>query len=114
MFSRNVGDEILSVAASDTSIQGCATRDRKTGEIIVKLVNPQPSVEAVNLEIKGVDSLSSTASVLTLAASPEDTNSIMRPRNVVPIATTLRDVKAPFIYPMPPNSIVVLRFKARS
>src|SRR5206468_3942192 len=41
MFSRNVGDEILPVTPSETSIQGCATRDSKTGEIIVKLVNPE-------------------------------------------------------------------------
>ena len=39
LFSRNFGDQILSVVSKDTSVQGCATRDSKTGEIILKLVN---------------------------------------------------------------------------
>ena len=43
MFSRNLGDEILPVQSTDTSIQACATRDSKTGEIFLKLVNPQPN-----------------------------------------------------------------------
>ena len=33
MFSRNLGDEILSSLRQETSIQGSATRDSKTGEI---------------------------------------------------------------------------------
>ncbi len=41
MFSRNLGDEILSTASAETSVQGCATRDSQTGEIFLKLVNPQ-------------------------------------------------------------------------
>ncbi|MEY4918181.1 MAG: hypothetical protein RL616_2094 [Verrucomicrobiota bacterium] len=113
MFSRDVGDEILSIASSGTSVQGCATRDSKTGEIIVKLVNPQAADETLNLEIKGVGSLASTATAITLSGSPEDTNSINRPRNVVPVTTTVRGVKPQFTYTLPANSIVVLKLKAR-
>ena len=54
MFSRNLGDEILSVTPSETSVQGCATRDSKTGEIIVKLVNPELTPQSLPIEIKGV------------------------------------------------------------
>jgi alpha-N-arabinofuranosidase len=68
----------------------------------------------VDIEIKGVGSLSSTASAITLTGSPEDTNSITRPRNVVPVTTTVRNIKPQFAYPLPPNSIVVLKLKARS
>jgi alpha-N-arabinofuranosidase len=113
MFSRDVGDEILSTASAGTSVQGCATRDSKTGEIIVKLVNPQATDETLNLEIKGVGSLESTATAITLSGSPEDTNSINHPRNVVPVATTVRGVKPQFTYTLPANGIVVLKFKAR-
>jgi alpha-N-arabinofuranosidase len=113
MFSRNPGDEILSVASSETSIQGCATRDRKTGEIILKLVNPQTNAEPLNIEIKGIASLASKGSAITLAGKPEDTNSITEPKKVVPITTTVRQIKPDFIYTMPPNSIVVLKLKAR-
>ncbi len=113
MFSRNLGDEILSVASSDTSVQGCATRDSRTGEIIVKMVNPQPTAQSLSLKINGVASLKSKASAITLAGNPEDTNSISHPRNVVPVITTVRGIKPEFTYALPPNSIVVLKLKAR-
>ena len=112
MFSRNVGDEILATASAETAVQGCATRDSRTGEIIVKLVNPQPTVETLKLELKGVGALGATAEVITLSGSPEDTNAINRPRHVVPVTRLLRDVKAQFTYTLPANSIVVLKFHA--
>jgi len=114
MFSRNLVDEILPVASTETSVQGCATRDSRTGEIIVKLVNPQPTNATFNVEIKGVAALAAEADVITLAGSPEDTNSINRPRNVVPVASTVRGIKPQFTYTLPANSIVVLKLKTRS
>lgn len=113
MFSRNLGDEILSVKSSGTAVQGCATRDSKTSEIYIKLVNPQPTAESLNLEINGVRSLASTAGVIVLSGSPEDTNSINRPRNVVPVTTTVKGVRPKFACTLPPDSIVVLKLKAR-
>jgi alpha-N-arabinofuranosidase len=111
MFSRTVGDEILSVTSSETAVQGCATRDSKTGEIILKLVNPQTNAVSLHIEIKGVASLNSRGSAITLAGNPEDTNSITQPRKIVPITTTMRRLKPSFAYEMRPNSIVVLKLK---
>jgi alpha-N-arabinofuranosidase len=113
MFSRNLGDEILPVTFSNTSVQGCATRDSQTGEIIVKLVNPELTPQSLPIEIKGVTALASKATVITLAGNPEDTNSSSHPINVVPVTTTLSGVKPSFTYTLPPNSIVVIRLKAR-
>ena len=114
MFSCHVGDEILPVASSETSVQGCATRDNKTGEIILKLVNPQTNAVSLNIEIKGVTSLGSDGSAITLAGNPEDTNSISDPKKIVPMTTTLRRLKPSFVYEMRPHSIVVLKLKVRS
>jgi alpha-N-arabinofuranosidase len=105
MFSRNIGDEILSVTFANTSVQGCATRDSKTGEIIVKLVNPELTPQSLPIEIKGVTALESKVTVITLAGNPEDTNSTSHPRNVVPVTSTLSGVKPGFTYTLPPNSI---------
>ncbi|HZI33286.1 MAG TPA: alpha-L-arabinofuranosidase C-terminal domain-containing protein, partial [Candidatus Binatia bacterium] len=41
MFSRNLGDEILPAETADSSTQVASTRDSNTGEIYLKLVNPQ-------------------------------------------------------------------------
>jgi len=113
MFSRNLGDEILQVRSEENEIQGCATRDSKTGEIIIKLVNPADTNVVVRIAVTGIASLSSQGSALVLQGSPEDTNSIRHPLNVVPVMTTLRDVKPEFPYSMPPQSIVLLKLKSR-
>ena len=114
MFSRNLGDEILSTASVGTSVQGCATRDSKTGEIFLKLVNPQATAEPLKIEINGVASLASKAGAVVLAGNPEDSNSITQPRKIVPVTTMVRGVKPRFTYQIPPHSIVVLKLQARS
>jgi alpha-N-arabinofuranosidase len=111
MFSRNLGDEMLAVTSQDTAVQGSATRDRDTGDIILKLVNPQATPETLEININGAASLGSKGRLLTLAGSPEDTNSINRPRNVVPVASVLRHIQPHFAFTLAPNSLVVLRLK---
>ncbi|HEY1718961.1 MAG TPA: alpha-L-arabinofuranosidase C-terminal domain-containing protein [Verrucomicrobiae bacterium] len=113
MFSRNVGDEILSTATAETSVQGCATRDSKTGEIILKLVNPEATEAVLKIDLKGITSLASKGEAITLNGNLDDSNSITQPKKVVPVTTTVRDVKPRFIYKMPPHSIVVLKLKVR-
>jgi alpha-N-arabinofuranosidase len=114
MFSENLGNEILPVESKETSVQGAATRDRKTGEIFIKLVNPQDKPETLQMEIKGIGSLASKASVITLAAEPGDMNSIEHPRNVYPTTTALDRPQPVFNYTLLPHSIVVLKMKTRS
>jgi alpha-N-arabinofuranosidase len=112
MFSRNLGDEILSTSSSETALQGCATLNSKTGEIFLKLVNPQATAEPLNIEINGVKTLASKASAITLAGNPDESNSITQPKKIIPIYTTIRHLKPNFAYTMPPHSIVVLKLKA--
>ena len=113
MFSRNLGDEILPVQLTDTAVHASATRDSKTGEVFLKLVNPQPNPQTLRLEVSGIASLASKATVTTLTANPDDINSIDYPRRVGPVTTTRRDLQRSSIYTLPPHSIVVLNFKAR-
>ncbi len=114
MFSENLGDEILPVESKATAVQGAATRDSKTGEIFIKLVNPQDKPEMLQMEIKGIGSLASKASAITLAAEPGALNSIEHPRNVYPATTALERLQPVFDYTLPPHSIVVLKMKSRS
>jgi len=113
MFSRNVGDEILSTASVETSVQGSATRDSHTGEIILKLVNPETNKVSLDIEINGVADLAPEGTAITLTGSSEATNSISQPRKVVPVTSTLRGIKPSFTHTLPPNSIVVLKLKPR-
>lgn len=113
MFSQNLGDEILATVSADTAVQGCATRDSKTGEIFVKLVNPGTNSISVEIKLTGVKAVESKATAITLRGKPEDTNSIKQPRNVVPVMSRAK-VKSPeFSYKLPANSVVVLKLKAK-
>ncbi|HEX5400533.1 MAG TPA: alpha-L-arabinofuranosidase C-terminal domain-containing protein [Verrucomicrobiae bacterium] len=114
MFSQNLGDEILSTTPGGTSVQGCATRDSSTGEIFLKLVNPQATAEPLNIELKGIAAVASRATAITLAGNPDDSNSITQPRKIVPVTSTLRGIKPAFIYTIPPHGVVVLKLKTRS
>ena len=113
MFSGNLGDEILSTESTDTSVQGSATRDSKTGEIFVKLVNPATNAVALKIKINGMAALASKGTAITLAGRPDDLNSIAQPKKVVPVAKSIHGVKPGFTYKLPPNCIVVLKLKAR-
>ena len=113
MFSRNVGDEILAGTSSESPVQGCATRDSKTGEIFLKLVNPESTPQTLPIQLKGVSGLKSKTTVTTLSAKPEDTNSIDQPKNVVPVITTLDGIAPSFTYTLPPTSVVVLTLRPR-
>jgi alpha-N-arabinofuranosidase len=112
MFSRNHGDEILSTEGADTSVQGAATRDSRTGEIFVKLVNPEATAQPLNISLKGVSGLAPEGSVITLTGNPEDINSITEPRKAVPSTAPLNNSKPDFIYTLPPHSVVVLKLKS--
>jgi alpha-L-arabinofuranosidase len=114
MFSGNLGDEILSTTSSETSVQGCTTCDSHTGEIFIKLVNPQATAEPLKIEFKGIESLDSKGRAITLTGNPEDSNSITQPKKVAPVTKTVRGIKSGFIYKLPPHSIVVLKLKAYS
>jgi alpha-N-arabinofuranosidase len=114
MFSRNLGDEILLATASETSVQGCATRDSRTGEIFIKLVNPATNSVALKIDINGGASLASKGVAITLAGNPNDSNSMAQPKKIVPVTKTVRGIRPGFTYTMPPNSIVVLKLKTHS
>ncbi len=114
MFNENLGDEILSATPAATPVQGSATRDSGTGDVFIKLINPQATDETVTLEITGAKSLAGAAEMTTLSGSPEDTNSLNRPRNIVPVMTTLRGIKPRLTLTLPANSFVILKLATRS
>lgn len=113
MFSGNIGDEIPKAAVDVSTIQYSVTRDSRRGVILVKLVNPQAAPQPLKVDVKGVRSLQPTATALTLAAGPEDTNSMENPTKVVPVLTKVSGVRNGLDYTLPANSITVLELSAR-
>jgi alpha-L-arabinofuranosidase len=113
LFSTNVGDEILGVSMIGTPLLTSVTRQRKSGVVFVKHVNPDPTPQTVSISLQGVRSVNPTATVTTLAADPDATNSIDTPAEVVPITKKWSGAKPEFLYTFPPHSVTLLKLETR-
>ena len=109
MFSRNLGDESLRATLDSDAVDFSVTRDGVNGFIYIKLVNPQAQPQTVTVNLEGVHSVKSKATVTILAAPPNATNSLDHPTRVTPVEVTFRHVKPMFNYTLPADSIVVLK-----
>ncbi|MGW0333754.1 alpha-L-arabinofuranosidase C-terminal domain-containing protein [Streptomyces sp. NPDC003011] len=87
------------------------TEDKKTGDLIVKVVNAQSSAARTAIDLGGAK-VASTAKVTTLAAAPDAVNTETATA-VAPVSSTVRGVAAEFTYTFPANSVTFLRIKQR-
>ncbi|KOV65781.1 alpha-L-arabinofuranosidase C-terminal domain-containing protein [Streptomyces sp. MMG1121] len=87
------------------------TRDAKTGELIVKVVNDQSSAARTAIDLGGAE-VASKARVTTLAAAPDAVNSETATA-VAPVTSTFTGVADRFTYTFPANSITFLRIKRK-
>jgi alpha-N-arabinofuranosidase len=112
MFSGNVGDEILQATLGGTNLYYSVTKDTSNGAILVKLVNAQPTSQALQLDIKGAR-LTGTGTITVLTAPPDATNSINDPARVKAAVAKIKDVTPTYPLTLSPDSITVLRLNIR-
>ncbi|WP_069761369.1 alpha-L-arabinofuranosidase C-terminal domain-containing protein [Streptomyces sp. LUP47B] len=87
------------------------TKDQKTGDLIVKVVNAQNSAARTAVDLGGAK-VASRARVTTLAAAPDAVNSETS-TTVAPMRSTFDGVARKFTYTFPANSITFLRIRQR-
>ncbi|MEU1105324.1 alpha-L-arabinofuranosidase C-terminal domain-containing protein [Streptomyces tibetensis] len=87
------------------------TRDAKTGDLIVKVVNARSAEARTAVDLGGAK-VDSTARVTTLAAD-EDAVNTETDTPVTPVMSTFRGVAKKFTYTFPANSVTFLRIKQR-
>ncbi|MFE0474575.1 alpha-L-arabinofuranosidase C-terminal domain-containing protein [Streptomyces sp. NPDC058947] len=85
------------------------TRDARTGDLIVKVVNAQPAEARTAVDLGGTR-VASTARVTTLAADQDAVNT-ETDTPVTPVTSTFRGVAPKFTYTFPANSVTFLRIK---
>jgi len=94
------------------SLYASASRDRKTGEVIVKVVNVSNDRLLADVNLSGITGVANPATAIVLTSEKAtDENTLDQPRKVVPVATTLRLSSPAFQHPFPPNSLTVLRLR---
>jgi alpha-L-arabinofuranosidase len=87
------------------------TKDQKTGELIVKVVNAQNSAARTAIDLGGAK-VASRAQVTTLAAAQDAVNSETSTA-VAPVTSTFDGVAGKFSYTFPANSVTFLRIRQR-
>ncbi|WP_327669728.1 MULTISPECIES: alpha-L-arabinofuranosidase C-terminal domain-containing protein [unclassified Streptomyces] len=88
------------------------TKDKKTGDLIVKVVNAQDSAARTKVDLGGAD-VADSAAVTTLTAAPDAENTATD-RPVKPVTSTFDGVADRFTYTFPGNSVTFLRIKKGS
>lgn len=87
------------------------TKDQKTGDLIVKVVNAQDSAARTAIDL-GRAKVASKARVTTLAAAPDAVNSETSTA-VAPVRSTFDGVAGKFTYTFPANSVTFLRIRQK-
>jgi alpha-L-arabinofuranosidase len=110
------GNLIHDLTYDDTapkSLHVVAGRQISSGDIILKIVNVSKYAVATAMKLKGVASVSPSAtSVLLTSTDVRDENSLEEPRKVVPKRLSVDGISGSFKYVFAPHSITVLRLNA--
>jgi alpha-L-arabinofuranosidase len=94
-------------------VYASATRDEKTGEIILKVVNPGAEPADVAVQLDGAERVSSSAQATVLTGErPEAVNSFDAPASVAPVTQTVSGIGPRFQHRFSPRSLTVLRVGA--
>jgi alpha-N-arabinofuranosidase len=117
LFSLNRGDLVLPIQLSGVPVAAnlkprlyaTACLDRKSGEVILKVVNATAETVQTRISLKGAGKLNSTGSATTIAANLKDENSLDNPKKVSPVSSPVSGVRPDFAYTFKPYSLTVLR-----
>jgi alpha-L-arabinofuranosidase len=92
----------------------CATRDRQSGVIYLKVVNTAASARPIKIEISGAPKIEPDGEMVSLVGhSLNDTNSIDEPRKIVPLTEKVGGLSASFEREFPAYSITVLKLRSK-
>ncbi|MFJ4787977.1 alpha-L-arabinofuranosidase C-terminal domain-containing protein [Streptomyces sp. NPDC088794] len=87
------------------------TKDHRTGDLIVKVVNAQASAARTAIDLGGAK-VAKKARVTTLAAAPDAVNTETA-TPVAPVTSTFSSVADNFSYTFPANSVTFLRIRQK-
>jgi len=117
LFSLNKGTNVVPLLengqplAGKDSLYASSTIDKKTNELIVKLVNVSGKVQNREIQVDGIKKLNENASLTVLTDDLQEVNSIAEPVNIKPVEQKLKLKGKKISLPLAPYSFTVLRVK---
>ncbi|HWH71343.1 MAG TPA: alpha-L-arabinofuranosidase C-terminal domain-containing protein, partial [Candidatus Sulfotelmatobacter sp.] len=119
LFSRNRGDWVLPTQIAQPPAPGTspsaqlfatASKEEKSGQIILKVVNPTSTSISSTVELAGLTRTADTGQAIVLAgAAPADENSFEAPAKVAPVISRIKGVAPHFSHSFKAYSLTVLR-----
>ncbi len=118
LFGVNRGDFVLPVefqaqpsgTSPTPSVFASATRDERSGDIILKVVNSSAEAASLDIEVAGAEKLAPSGTMITLTSDKlSDENSLDQPRKVAPVSSPFPGVSRQFSCTFKPISLTVLR-----
>ncbi len=115
LFSTNRGTTILPIRLAEGAGKffASASRDARSGQIILKVVNAEASARDAGISLAGARGVQPTAQIQLLTASDLNAmNTLDIPTKVSPATSFARDVGAAFRHQFPAYSLTVMRITA--
>ncbi|MFL6335882.1 MAG: alpha-L-arabinofuranosidase C-terminal domain-containing protein [Pyrinomonadaceae bacterium] len=115
LFSTNRGTRLLPVLLDGSPQNGrdglyaSASLDEPAGEVILKLVNTEPSQREVSINLAGARGVKGGRALVLSSNDLKAENSLDQPTRVSPVERPLSAPGAEFTYALAPNSMTVLR-----
>jgi alpha-L-arabinofuranosidase len=107
--------DVMYSATAPSGVYASSTYDQRDQQIIVKAVNPYAQAMATTLNVTGVASVSSNATLIQLtSASAADENSFAAPTYISPATNVINNAGTNFTLSLPANSLSVLRLQLSS
>lgn len=104
--------EVSSNNLNTKSICASASRDEKSGDIIIKVVNASNAAVTAQVNLNGAGKLSGTAKAIVLtSASALDENTLEQPTKVSPKTETIKISGTTLKRAFPANSLTIIRLK---
>ncbi|HVM98470.1 MAG TPA: alpha-L-arabinofuranosidase C-terminal domain-containing protein, partial [Candidatus Acidoferrales bacterium] len=111
MFSTHLGTEIVPANLDNAPqrVFASATRDDATHRIFIKVVNASSTQQPLLIDLTGVKKVASQATLVTMSGkTPNATNSIAHPNDIVPVAHNIPIPGPKFTQTFAPYSVNVL------
>jgi alpha-L-arabinofuranosidase len=116
LFSNNKGTDLISALSNGKPLTGqdslyaSAVIDKKTGELIVKIVNSSSIEKQTCIEVEGTKKIKSPASAIILTGqSLDQENSIESPVAIAPLSQSTEVTGKKINITIKPNSLTVIR-----
>lgn len=123
MFAENLGTRTVPLTLTNIPNQtqnnktlpalfASATRDTKTKQLFLKIVNPLGTPQKIDIDLKSAK-VSPDGTMIVLSGDPKSVNNLAEPLKISPVTTKLTGLTPSITQTLAPHSVTVLRLTTK-